>query len=34
MSSEGIGFKSNHVIPDKLYETKNCLCFLWQRAQF
>ena len=33
MSSGGIGFKSNHVIPDKLYEIKNWLCFLSRRAQ-
>ena len=33
MSSGGFGFKSNHVVPDKLYETKNWLCFLWQRVQ-
>ena len=33
MSSGGFGFKSNYVIPDKSYEAKNCLCFLWQRAQ-
>ena len=33
MASWGIGFKSNHVIPNKLYEIKNWLCFLSRRAQ-